>query len=266
MQGQQGALGPAEPPLLDVEDVSVRFGGVRALDGVALKLWSGEICGLIGPNGAGKTTLFNCVTRLRNISGGAITFSGKRIDALPARQIISTGIARTFQNLGIYPAMTVLENVLLGARHLAGGSVFKTLFRPLQTDRQEHEMRDQCRLVLRDLELEAIAHVRADSLPYPTLKRVEIARALAAQPKLLLLDEPAGGLTHGEVAEFGDLVTRLRETHGLTILLVEHHMGLVMNLCSRLVVLHLGRNLAEGNPAEIRENPEVVSAYLGRAA
>jgi len=266
MYGGQETQASAEPLLLDVENVSVRFGGVRALTGVRLKLAAGEICGLIGPNGAGKTTLFNSVTRLNNIAEGAINLAGRRIDNLPPQNIISAGIARTFQNLGLYPGMTVLDNVLLGARHLFGNALLTTLFRPFHTRAQEREARDWCRSILHELDLESVAQERADALSYGTLKRVEIARAIAARPRLLLLDEPAGGLTHSEVATFGEMVTRLRDSYGLTVLLVEHHMGLVMSLCSRLVVLHLGRNLAEGKPADIRANQDVINAYLGRAA
>jgi branched-chain amino acid transport system ATP-binding protein len=253
-------------PLLSIENVSVRFGGVRALDGVTCQVNAGEICGLIGPNGAGKTTLFNCITRLYPVGSGAISFAGKRIEAVPARGIISLGIARTFQNLGIYPEMTVMENVALGAHHSHGGRFFQTVARPRTSDAREHEMTAWCRTILTALHLEAFEQARAGSLPYGTLKRVEIARALAARPRLLLLDEPAAGLNHGERIEFGNLVKRIRDEFALTVLLVEHQMGLVMGLCSRLLVLHLGQLLAEGSPAEISANPAVVTAYLGEAA
>ena len=253
-------------PLLRIEDVSVRFGGVRALDGVSCEVRAGEICGLIGPNGAGKTTLFNCVTRLYGLTGGAITFDGARIDRVPARAIVARGIARTFQNLGIYPDMTVLENVLLGAHHSHGGRFFRTVIRPFAADAQERRMTEWCRSVLRALDLDRFADARAGNLPYGTLKRVEIARALTARPRLLLLDEPAAGLNHGERVEFAGLITRIRDEFKLTVLLVEHQMGLVMGLCGRLLVLHLGRLLAEGTPAEVSANPAVVSAYLGEAA
>jgi branched-chain amino acid transport system ATP-binding protein len=253
-------------PLLRVENVSVRFGGVRALDGVTCQVNDGEICGLIGPNGAGKTTLFNCVTRLYAVADGSITFCGERIDTVATRQIVSRGIARTFQNLGVYADMTVLENVLLGAHHSHGGRFFETLVRPRLSDAREREMTEWCRSILRELHLDAFENERAGNLPYGTLKRVEIARALAAKPRLLLLDEPAAGLNHGERIEFGNLIRRVREAFGLTILLVEHNMGLVMGLCSRLLVLHLGQVLAEGTPSQVSANPAVVSAYLGEAA
>jgi branched-chain amino acid transport system ATP-binding protein len=253
-------------PLLRIDDVSVRFGGVRALDGVTCQINEGEICGLIGPNGAGKTTLFNCITRLYPVASGAISFTGSRIDNVPARKIVSLGIARTFQNLGVYADMTVLENVLLGAHHLDGGRFFETVGRPWISDARERRMTGNCRTILRELELEALAHERAGNLPYGTLKRVEIARALAARPRLLLLDEPASGLNHGERVEFGALIRRVRAQFDLAILLVEHQMGLVMGLCERLLVLHLGKMLAEGTPAQISTDPAVITAYLGAAA
>ena len=256
----------APEPLLCIDNVSVRFGGVRALDGVTCQVDRGEICELIGPNGAGKTTLFNCITRLYAVASGSISFAGRPIDTVPARQIVSLGIARTFQNLGIYVDMTVLENVLLGAHHSHGGRFFKTVGRPWRSDADERQMTEWCRSILRELDLDPFEHERAGNLPYGTLKRVEIARALAAKPRLLLLDEPAAGLNHGERIEFGNLVTRVRERFDLTVLLVEHQMGLVMGLCGRLLVLHLGQLLAEGTPADIRANPAVITAYLGAAA
>ena len=253
-------------PLLRVENVSVRFGGVRALDDVSCQVNAGEICGLIGPNGAGKTTLFNCITRLYPVASGAIWLDGRRIDALPAHGIVSRGIARTFQNLGIYPDMSVMENVLLGAHHSDGGRFFETVVRPLASDAKEHAMSEACDAILRALDLDRFAHARAGNLSYGTLKRVEIARALAARPRLLLLDEPAAGLNHSERIEFGNLIRRVRDEFDLTVLLVEHQMGLVMGLCSRLLVLHLGQLLAEGAPGDISANPAVITAYLGEAA
>lgn len=257
---------PPSPPLLEIRQASVRFGGVQALSGVDLVLQPGEICGLIGPNGAGKTTLFNCVTRLCNIMTGTILFEGRAIEALHPREVISAGIARTFQNVGLYPSMTVLENVMLGAHHHARQRLPATLFRPRHTARAEQALAEHCYAILIELNLQTLAKERAGTLPYPIQKRVEIARALASKPRLLLLDEPAGGLTHGEVAQFGELVRRICTTHRLTVLLVEHHMGLVMNLCHRLVVMNLGRNLAEGDPKSVRSNPKVVAAYLGGSA
>jgi branched-chain amino acid transport system ATP-binding protein len=252
--------------LLRINNLSAHFGGVRALDCVTCQINTGEICGLIGPNGAGKTTLFNCITRLYAIADGEISFAGQRIDVLPARQIISLGIARTFQNLGIYPGMTVMENVALGAHHSHGGRFFQTVTRPWKSDAREREMVAWCRSIMCRVDLDRFEEERAGNLPYGTLKRVEIARALAAKPRLLLLDEPAAGLNHVERIEFSNLVKRLRDEFELTILLVEHQMGLVMGLCGRLLVLNLGQLLAEGSPAEISADPAVITAYLGEAA
>lgn len=251
--------------LLEIDQVAVSFGGIRALDGVSCFVDRGEICGLIGPNGAGKTTLFNCITRLYSASSGRILLLGERIDRLAPRQIISRGIARTFQNLGIYARMTVLENVLIGAHHRYAGSLLRTLVQPWRADAEERGMVETCRSILAELGLAQVAEERAGDLPFGSLKRVEIARALASRPKLLLLDEPASGLTHGEALEFGALITRLRAAFDLTILLVEHNMGLVMDLCDRLIVLHLGRKLAEGSGAAMQADPAVIAAYLGEA-
>ena len=252
--------------LLDISSASVRFGGIQALDNVSCHVHDGEICGLIGPNGAGKTTLFNCITGVYSLASGSIAFRGERIDALPGRKVISAGIARTFQNVGLYLDMSVLDNVLLGTHHLTRHRFVDTFVRPWAFDREERGLVGFCRDILRQLGLEDVADERAGNLPFGTLKHVEIARALASRPKLLLLDEPAAGLNHRELMEFGRLIVRLRGDFGLTVLLVEHNMGLVMELCERLIVLHLGRNLAEGAPHEIKNNKDVVSAYLGEAA
>ncbi len=256
---------PVEAPLLAIESATVQFGGVRALDGVTCEVYPGEICGLIGPNGAGKTTLFNCITRIHGLASGSITYAGKDIDRVPARHIIASGIARTFQNLGLFTGMTVLENVLLGAHHLYRSGFLATIARPGRADAEERRLTEFCYHVLQQLELERFALEYTGSLPFGTLKRVEIARALASRPRLLLLDEPAAGLGHGELADFSTLIARIRDSFDLTVFLVEHNMGLVMDLCSRLIVLHLGRKLAEGNPAQIRSDPRVIAAYLGDA-
>jgi branched-chain amino acid transport system ATP-binding protein len=252
-------------PLLSVDSACVRFGGVRALDEVTCEVRRGEICGLIGPNGAGKTTLFNCITRIYPLASGSITFAGERIDKVPARRIIALGIARTFQNLGLFAGMTVLENVLLGAHHLYRNGFIASVSRPWTTDAEEARLTEFCRGILRELDLDQFAFQQAGNLPFGTLKRVEIARALASKPRLLLLDEPASGLTYGELIEFGALIAKIRDIFDLTVLLVEHNMGLVMDLCARLIVLHLGQNLAEGTPAQVRADPAVIAAYLGEA-
>jgi branched-chain amino acid transport system ATP-binding protein len=257
------APAPSAAPLLALEDVGIQFGGIVALDGVSFDLPRGVILGLIGPNGAGKTTLFNCLTRLYTPDRGAIAFEGRTILDLPAERMTGLGIARTFQNLALFRSMTVFDNVRVGGHAGSRGDFFSNALRLPWAKRQEEALAARAWEEIDYLDLRGVAGRRVADLPFGTQKRVELARALAADPKLLLLDEPAGGLNHVEVEGLGALFRRIRDERHITMLLVEHHMGLVMSVSDRVVALDLGRKIADGTPDELRKNPDVIRAYLG---
>ena len=255
----------AEVALLDVHEIVVRFGGIVALDRLSFKMEEGEICGLIGPNGAGKTTMFNVVSRIYDPVGGRIDYAGSDLLKLPAHQMAKVGIFRTFQNLALWRGMSVLENVMVGAHSQTKANFFTAALR-IGTRAEERALKARAYDVLEELGLAEHAFRPAAGLPFGTLKRIEIARALIGKPRLLMLDEPASGLTHAEVDELARTIRDLRDRHNLTVLLVEHHMRMVMAISEHIVVLNFGQKIAEGNAEEVRNNPAVIEAYLGTRA
>jgi branched-chain amino acid transport system ATP-binding protein len=253
-------------PLLDVAGLSLRFGGVQALRDVDARIAAGSICGVVGPNGAGKTSLFNCICGYYRPTAGTIRALGHDVTGIAPHSLAGLGLARTFQHPTLQLDATVLENVLTGGHTRIAGHALSCALRLPRVRRDERALRDEARELLRRLSLEQEAETPAGALAYGSHKRVELARALLSRPRLLLVDELASGLTQGEVMELAELISALRDELDLTVLLVEHHMGMVAAITDTVIVLVQGRKVAEGTAAQVQEDPVVVSAYLGEAA
>ena len=250
--------------MLSLTGIGKRFGGLTALEGITFNVVKGSITGIIGPNGAGKTTLFNVATGIYPPSEGAVSLEGKNISALPPEKRARLGLVRTFQNIELFGKMTVLENVMVGLHTQSGSGLFACSFRMPWQMSEERRIRETAMKWLDFVGIPELAQVEAGTLSFGKGRLLEIARAMALEPKLLLMDEPAAGLNSRETAELAELIKRIRDL-GITVALVEHDMDLVMDICDNLVVLNLGTMLAEGTPREIQDNPAVVTAYLGEA-
>ncbi|MGQ9814976.1 MAG: ABC transporter ATP-binding protein [Candidatus Roseilinea sp.] len=264
MATSNSSTGPEDAPILDIQGLTRLFGGLRAVNDFSLTINQGELVGLIGPNGAGKTTVFNLITGIYAPSSGDIRFLGQSIAGLEPFEITQRGIARTFQNIRLFPNLSVLDNVRIAYHFHAGYNLFDAILRNHNFYRQEKELTERAQDLLAIFKLERVQNELAVNLPYGEQRRVEIARALASNPRLLLLDEPAAGMNPNEILNLMDLISFIRQRFDLTILLIEHQMRVVMGICERITVMDFGEVIARGTPSEIQNNERVIEAYLGR--
>lgn len=249
--------------ILEFKDISISFGGLIAIDSLSFNVNEGEILGIIGPNGAGKTTLFNIISRFYRQDQGLILINKEDSSSLKPQDVIKKGIVRTFQNVELFKHMTVIDNLLVGQHRLLNYNIFSSLILTKKVRRKEKEAKERAFEILKTLGIESYAHYYPINLPYGIQKKVELARALVSNPKILILDEPAAGMNDTETIDLSQKIKELKEKFDLTIIVIEHHMPFVMNTCDRIVVLNFGKKIAEGTPDEIKSNPQVIEAYLG---